>query len=459
MRQRIDCQRCHQRLRPAATDRSLCERCAGEPVLHECRLCRAQSDSYDQGRCPACGLRERLDQLRAEADPEALARLEPYLAALAASPNPWSTVRWMRTRRSYQTLRMLARGGVDLSHEALDAAGGGPSIEHLRDALVAQGVLSPRAEQTAAFDRAAVRLLARLPEGEDRTKLRAYASWRQRQHLLLRERRNQTTRGSMRHELARLRAAVQLAAWAHDHGQTLKAIDQHELDRWLDRGPVARRRVADFLDWAARAGYRGSLVVPPVATRRHTDQLATEERLALSRRLLDDDTLDLRDRFGGLLVMLLAQPASRLLMLTTDHLASDDGQVTMRLGPDPLELPGQLGRLVARLADRADTWTDGDGGPCWLFRGARRAAPLGEQQFCRRLRRLGIPTLAGRTGALLGLAATVPPAILADLLGLSEGSAASWSRLAGGDWARYAANGPEPLPAARDRVSAPEQGP
>src|SRR5215211_5496644 len=139
MRQRIDCQRCHQRLRPAATDRSLCERCAGEPVLHECRLCRAQSDSYDQGRCPACGLRERLDQLRAEADPEALARLEPYLAALAASPNPWSTVRWMRTRRSYQTLRMLARGGVDLSHEALDAAGGGPSIEHLRDALVAQG--------------------------------------------------------------------------------------------------------------------------------------------------------------------------------------------------------------------------------------------------------------------------------------------------------------------------------
>jgi hypothetical protein len=113
----------------------------------------------------------------------------------------------------------------------------------------------------------------------------------------------------------------------------------------------------------------------------------------------------------------------------------------LTIGSEPLELPEPLGRLVARLADQADTRTGGDGGPRWLFQGARRAAPLGEGQFSRWLRRLGIPTLAGRTGALLGLAATIPPAILADLLGVSEGGAANWSQLAGGDWARYAAHG------------------
>jgi hypothetical protein len=38
------------------------------------------------------------------------------------------------------------------------------------------------------------------------------------------------------------------------------------------------------------------------------------------------------------------------------------------------------------------------------------------------------------------LAQTLPPAILADLLGISEGRAADWTRIATGDWARYAAD-------------------
>ena len=37
------------------------------------------------------------------------------------------------------------------------------------------------------------------------------------------------------------------------------------------------------------------------------------------------------------------------------------------------------------------------------------------------------------------MAQTLPPAILADLLGISESRAADWTRAATGDWARYAA--------------------
>lgn len=100
---------------------------------------------------------------------------------------------------------------------------------------------------------------------------------------------------------------------------------------------------------------------------------------------------------------------------------------------------------MTRLAHEREEATSGPaaGKPRWLFPGQRRAAPLSEGQFSRRLRRLGIPTLPARTGALLSLAAELPPAILADLLGLSEGSVASWSQLAAGDWARYAAHGPD----------------
>lgn len=58
----------------------------------------------------------------------------------------------------------------------------------------------------------------------------------------------------------------------------------------------------------------------------------------------------------------------------------------------------------------------------------------------RRLRELGIPARPSRAAALLHLAQTLPPAILADLLGISEGRAADWTRAATGDWARYAAD-------------------
>jgi len=121
-------------------------------------------------------------------------------------------------------------------------------------------------------------------------------------------------------------------------------------------------------------------------------------------------------------------------MLTGDRVAFSGQPVTIRLGTDPLELPEPLGQLVARLATV-------DRNTPWLFPGLRVDAPLSEQHCARRLRRLGITVLPGRTGALMSLAVSLPPAILADLLGISEGCAANWSQLTGADWARYAGHG------------------
>jgi hypothetical protein len=57
-----------------------------------------------------------------------------------------------------------------------------------------------------------------------------------------------------------------------------------------------------------------------------------------------------------------------------------------------------------------------------------------------RLRAIGIHPMAGRRAALLDLAAQLPPAVLADLLNLAPGTAVRWTRQAGGDWSRYAAD-------------------
>lgn len=59
--------------------------------------------------------------------------------------------------------------------------------------------------------------------------------------------------------------------------------------------------------------------------------------------------------------------------------------------------------------------------------------------LARRLLRVGVDCRASRNTALLQLAAEVPAAVLADLLGLNPNTAIKWVQLAGGNWTRYAA--------------------
>jgi hypothetical protein len=68
----------------------------------------------------------------------------------------------------------------------------------------------------------------------------------------------------------------------------------------------------------------------------------------------------------------------------------------------------------------------------------RVGKPLTHAHAAKRLKRLGVRTLGGRTAAMMTLAALLSPMILAELLGISETSASKCYRLAGGEWTRYA---------------------
>jgi hypothetical protein len=65
--------------------------------------------------------------------------------------------------------------------------------------------------------------------------------------------------------------------------------------------------------------------------------------------------------------------------------------------------------------------------------------PITPARLADRLRALGIPVQASRRGALTGLAAQLPAAVLADTVGISPGTAVRWAYDAGTDWSRYAA--------------------
>ena len=193
------CGACHVRQRQAAR---VCDRCGelrrpgrqtdGEVLCRECTQllwprtcvrCGSGEIAFNRRTCPACALRARLDGLRASGVPSAVEQLDPYLDALARAPNPRAVLAWF-SKPAGLLLGELARGELQISHEALDAAGRRAGSELLRAALVDAGVLAARDELVVALERvgnpaarrdrgrARPRSAAHVRDVEDRTRAR-----------------------------------------------------------------------------------------------------------------------------------------------------------------------------------------------------------------------------------------------------------------------------------------------
>ena len=78
--------------------------------------------------------------------------------------------------------------------------------------------------------------------------------------------------------------------------------------------------------------------------------ISQRQRLDLLRRLLTDEEPELLTRIAAILTPLYAQPLTRILSLTLDDIASNDGQVTIRLGDPPAPVPEPFASLLRRHA-------------------------------------------------------------------------------------------------------------
>jgi hypothetical protein len=122
LRSRARCGRCGQLRRPSSpVGEPVCCTCAGVTTEPCCERCGQEAAREERGLCARCALVARLDALRAGADQHALGRLEPYLRALAASEPAPSALLWVRFSPAFGVLARLARGELELTHEALDA--------------------------------------------------------------------------------------------------------------------------------------------------------------------------------------------------------------------------------------------------------------------------------------------------------------------------------------------------
>jgi hypothetical protein len=324
---------------------------------------------------------------------------------------------WLSRSPAALVLEEMLSGHLEIGHEALDRLEhprSADAITFLRAALVEHGVLAARAEKLARVQRWAHEQLEALPEHEDRALLHSYARWKLLRDLSQRAGQDDFNATSAAAARARLRHAIALTTCLHEQDRTLADLRQDALERWLLDGPASRRRIADFIAWLQKTNVITGVHVPAHAPRSPTLTVVHDsQRWALLRRLLGDEKLDLRYRVAGSLLLLYAQPISRIARLQREHvILNADYQVMIALGQEPIPLPAPLARLTLRLRDTppALVTTAATKPSPWLLPGRKLGRPITPHALAERLHPLGIPAVAARTSALAHLLNTVPPA-------------------------------------------------
>ena len=346
--------------------------------------------------------------------------LAPFAEAFCQMKRPRGGMTWIGRPHVREMLRTLADPGTPVTHETLNGMSPWRSVAYLRDLLMLHGVLPPADRNLMLFERwlgealagdqparapparRAVRLLAR-PPAAARLRGRGPVTGKQTQQA--------------RDEV---RLAIAFLAWLHGRGRALADCRQADVDAWYAGGYTARRLTHAFLRWADEQQAPAPAGRPAPGHRQPgPDQPAAAPGPAPA--LLTDEEPELLTRVAAVLMLLYAQPLTRILGLTLDDIRCDDGEVTIRLGDPPAPVPEPFASLLLRHAgQRLNLTTATNADARWLFPGRRGGQPMTPDTIERRLRRAGIPARGGRSAALRHLVLQAPAPVIATMLGYSH---------------------------------------
>jgi hypothetical protein len=359
----------------------LCVDCAGMTLSLRCQECGVEDNLHERGRCPRCVLRSRIGELLQVApDGDPTAPLRPLFDALVGMTRPLSGLQWLRNERARALLAALGRDEISLSHQAFDELPPSRTVEYVRELLVTHRLLPCRNRDLARMERWVADKLATIGHLDDRQTIQAFVRWHHLRRLRDKQATGELGRGAVRNAKQQTTVATQFLAWIGERDITLDACRQGNLEEWLVTGPGTRRMVEGFLLWATRQGCIHGVKMPP-AKRGSLLALTQERRIELVRMLLTDDQLDPGDRVIGSLLLLYAQPVSRITQLKVD---GDCGQPAFGVA-----VPRRhAGRPHPRGDRTATTPPPGHRGPCRPQCDPGAAGPSGSRCRARRHARL-----------------------------------------------------------------------
>jgi len=231
--------------------------------------------------------------------------------------------------------------------------------------------------------------------------------------------------------------ATAFCTWLAAHGHRPTELGQIDLDRYYTALKIGHRQsLRGFLNWSMTSRNLAQLTF--ARTRFTTGEALTQtRRIDLLRRLVtdhDDDDRPLGMRIAACVLLLYAQPVTRIMTLVVDDFVVDDEGMTLALGDPPAPVPEPFAALVLRfLAQRPA------GASRWLFPGRRPGQPLSYVSLSQGLRDLGVPLRLARVAAIRQLALQAPAPVIAEALGFHHTTTHRQTIHAGGIWNRYAA--------------------
>ena len=323
--------------------------------------------------------------------------------------------------------------------QGLHAAPSWRTAAYLRDLLMTCGVLPTIDKQLLGYEALLHRRLAKLTDSPHLRLLRQFAVWQQLPRLRATAATRPLTPNHRQYASAQFIQATAFLGWLQRRGHALAEATQADLDAWHATHNNQRRTLRAFLRWAMATGYLPRLELPRLPISRAAP-LTQHRRLELLGQVLTDDHRPLRSRVAACLMLLFAQPATRIVRLTIDDITrTADSDVFIRFGEPPTPVPEPFATLLLHAtAQRDNLQTATNPGARWLFPGRRGGQPLHASTLTPLVRDLGIPARAGRTAALRQLVLQAPAPVVAQALGYNHSTTTRVATEAGTPWSRYA---------------------
>ena len=359
---------------------------------------------------------------------------------LCGVDRPDSILTWKRSPRVQALLTGLAGGDIPLTHDGLDEAGTDKQVTHLRSLLEHNGLLAARDEPLARFERWLAPNLRRSPSrpcappsnnSPPGITCAGYARTR---------RPGKAPMAAARYAKQEITETIKFLTWLHStHHRTAATCRQQDVDEWLASGPTTRSKVRNLLAWAKKARVNKSV-------QHHSPAASSQPRAhpgaasGMAQELLNGDSETLAYRVAGILLLLFAQPLTKIAALPTSAITRRGNDVRISLGKNrsryrnrsqtcspPTSAAGPTSEPPAEMATSP-----------WLF--PERPVPAGTSTrnvIMERLGRLGIDLLGARNTALQSLVVEAPPPLVAELLGYSYNTTQRHAEIAAQPWARY----------------------
>ena len=416
------CPRClTDRLLPglSPTGAPICSDCAGLPTEFRCGRCDAEADAYRFGLCARCCLRDDLGVALDDGTDNIIPALTPLYGAITAQHNPISGILWLRNPGVAELLHQLATGKLPLNHSTFRTHPHPKMALYLRDLLVTHGVLPPMDRHTAAFEDWLTEHLPRYsPEAQQL--LHGFATWHHLRRIRQAAVAGTLVPGTIRTAKQEITVAGQLLTHLHVNGIAAQQLQQADIDAWLAGGPSTRYTARTFVRWAGATRRLPALTFPHRKTR-SSATIDQAQRLRLLNSCFQQHTAPVAHRVAAILLLLYAQPVTRISRLRTADIADSGIDMAITFDTDAVPVPPPIAQLMRQhLASRPNMQTAANPTSPWLFPGLRAGQPLTADRMNHQLRHLGIPLRQARNSALRQLVQDMPPAVAARTLGYSQ---------------------------------------